>query len=290
MSSFFEELFNIRMFEKSNRPIRSRLYFCGMQDSFKHKGMRNLLIDELRKDQRITNQQIFTAFQEVPRHFFLDKAFVERAYSNTAFQIGAGQTISHPITVAFQTQLLEVKPGDKILEIGTGSGFQTCILYALGANMFSIERQQELFVKSRPLIEKIVFMLREQWLKTYNDHKLVIENNSDIPKDQKKEMLLALKMKYRKGNQVPRLSFGDGYKGIPAFAPFDKIIVTCGAPEIPQALIEQVKVGGIIVIPVGEGKEQTMKRAVKISETELEIEEYGTFKFVPMLEDTEKKK
>ncbi len=215
-----------------------------MQDSFKHKGLRKQLIEELKADKRITDPAIFEAFYQIPRHFFLDLAFVEQAYSNKAFQIGAGQTISHPITVAFQTQLLEVKRGEKILEIGTGSGFQTCILCELGAKVFSIERQKELYLKAKKIIEHFNFN--------------------------------------------PRLSFGDGYKGLPTFAPFDKIIVTCGAPDVPQALIEQLKIGGKMVIPVGEGSEQIMKLLTKISENELEIEEFGTFKFVPMLERTVK--
>lgn len=215
-----------------------------MQDSFKHKGLRKQLIEELKADKRITNPAIFDAFFNIPRHFFLDLAFLEQAYSNKAFQIGAGQTISHPITVAFQTQLLEVKKGDKILEIGTGSGFQTCILCELGAKVFSIERQKELFLKAKKIIQDFNFN--------------------------------------------PRLSFGDGYKGLPTFAPFDKIIVTCGAPDVPQALIDQLKIGGKMVIPVGEGSEQTMKLITKITENQLITEELGTFKFVPMLEQVVK--
>lgn len=215
-----------------------------MQDTFKHKGMRKKLIATLRGDDRITNEAIFEAFDKVPRHFFLDLAFMEQAYSNTAFQIGAGQTISHPITVAFQTQLLEVKRGDKILEIGTGSGFQTCILCQMGAKVFSVERQKELFINAKKIIQDLNFS--------------------------------------------PRLTFGDGYKGMPAFAPFDKIIVTCGAPEVPKALLDQLKIGGILIIPIGEGAEQSMKRIVKITETEIKEDEFGTFKFVPMLERTVK--
>lgn len=215
-----------------------------MQDTFKHKGMRKQLIEKLRQDDRIKNTGIFDAFDKIPRHFFLDLVFVEQAYTNMAFQIGAGQTISHPITVAFQTQLLELKRGDKVLEIGTGSGFQTCILCQMGAKVFSIERQKELYLKAKKIIMDLNFN--------------------------------------------PRLSFGDGYKGMPAFAPFDKIIVTCGAPDIPQALRDQLKVGGIMVIPIGEGEEQMMKRITKISETEYVEDEFGTFKFVPMLERTAK--
>ncbi len=212
------------------------------QDTYKHKGLRKQLIEELRKDDRITNQAIFEAFNEIPRHFFLDRAFLEQAYSNIAFQIGAGQTISHPITVAFQTQLLEVKRGETVLEIGTGSAFQTCILLQMGARVFSIERQKELFLKAKVIIDHFNFT-------------------------------------------KVKLQFGDGYKGMPAFAPFDKIIVTCGAPDIPQTLLDQLKPCGIMVIPVGEGAEQTMKRIVKNLDGTLDSEEFGTFKFVPMLEN-----
>jgi protein-L-isoaspartate(D-aspartate) O-methyltransferase len=215
-----------------------------MQDTFKHKGMRKQLIAALRKDERIKNEAIFEAFYNIPRHFFLDLAFTEQAYSNMAFQIGAGQTISHPITVAFQTQLLSINRGDKILEIGTGSGFQTCILCEMGVKVFSIERQKELFMKAKQIIQHFGFN--------------------------------------------PRLMYGDGYKGMPAFAPFDKIIVTCGAPDVPQVLLDQLKVGGVMIIPIGEGSEQIMKRITKISETDTTVEELGTFKFVPMLERTAK--
>ncbi len=215
-----------------------------MQDTFKHKGLRKKLIDELRKDQRITNQAIFEAFDKIPRHFFLDLVFTEQAYSNIAFQIGSGQTISHPTTVAFQTQLLDVKRGDKILEIGTGSGFQTSILCQMGAKVFSIERHLELHLKAKKIIHHLNFH--------------------------------------------PRLVFGDGYKGMPAFAPFDKAIVTCGAPDIPQLILSQLKIGGVLIIPIGEGEKQVMKRITKVDESKTLEEEFGTFKFVPMLERTVK--
>lgn len=211
-----------------------------MQDNFKHKGMRRQLIDELRK-KGITSEKVLQAFDKVPRHFFLDDVFQEQAYSNMAFQIGAGQTISHPYTVAFQTQLLDIQQGDKILEIGSGSGFQTCILCEAGAKVFSIERQKELHLKARDMVK-------------------VLHYNA-------------------------RMIFGDGYKGLPSYAPFDKIIITCGAPGIPEELIRQLKVGGIMIIPVGEGKEQLMKRVTKTSEEDYTEEEFGIFKFVPMLEN-----
>ena len=219
-------------------------YFYNMkfEDTFKHKGMRRQLIAELRKDSRITDERIFDAFFNVPRHLFLDKAFVEQAYSNMAFQIGAGQTISHPITVAFQTQLLEIQKGDKILEIGTGSGFQTCILCSMGMKVFSIERQKELHIKAKKIIDHFRF--------------------------------------------TPKLFFGDGYEGKETFAPFDKILVTCGAPFIPEKLVKQLKIGGIMVIPVGDLDSQEMHRITKISDTEYKEEVFGNFSFVPMLEKT----
>lgn len=210
-----------------------------MQDTFKYKGMRKKLINELR-EKGISNEDILEAFDRVPRHYFLDNAFAEQAYSNMPFQIGSGQTISHPYTVAFQTQLLDVKKGDKILEIGTGSGFQTSILCALGAKVFSIERHKPLHLKAKSILHKLHF--------------------------------------------TPRLSFGDGYKGLPMLAPFDKVIITCGAPRIPEDLVDQLKIGGIMIIPIGEGDEQQMKRITKLSDSELEIEEFGVFSFVPMLE------
>ena len=211
-----------------------------MQDSFKYKGMRRKLISELR-EKGIEDERILNAFDAVPRHYFLDNAFAEQAYSNIAFQIGSGQTISHPYTVAFQTSLLEVEKGDKILEIGTGSGFQTAILCELGVKVFSIERHKDLHLGA-------------------------------------KRILLALKYN-------PRLSFGDGYKGLPNFAPFDKIIITCGAPNIPQDLLDQLKIGGVMIIPVGEGDKQLMLRITKVSDTEFSEEEFGVFSFVPMLKE-----
>jgi protein-L-isoaspartate(D-aspartate) O-methyltransferase len=203
--------------------------------------LRKLLIEELRQ-KGISNEKVLDAFFEVPRHYFLDLAFEKQAYSNMAFQIGAGQTISHPYTVAFQTELLELSKGEKVLEIGTGSGFQTSILCAMGMKVFSIERQKELYLKAKPIIHHM----------HYN----------------------------------PKLFYGDGYKGRPLDAPFDKILVTCGAPYIPDALLQQLKVGGLLVIPIGEGEKQLMQRITKISEKEFKAEEFGVFSFVPMLENT----
>jgi len=211
-----------------------------MQDTFKHKGMRRQLINELR-EKGIKDERILEAFNAIPRHFFLDLVFELQAYSNQAFQIGAGQTISHPYTVAFQTDLLEISKGDKVLEIGTGSGFQTCILCELGAKVFSIERQRELFMKAKKIVEHFNFN--------------------------------------------PKITYGDGYKGMPNFAPFDKIIITCGAPDVPQSLVEQLRIGGVMVIPVGEGKDQVMLKITKLEDGDVDIQEFGTFSFVPMLEN-----
>lgn len=228
------------MFVKLTANLGAKLYFCAVQDTYRNKGMRRKLIKELR-EKGIKSEAILNAFDNIPRHFFLDNAFVEQAYSNMAFQIGSGQTISHPYTVAFQTELLDLKKGDKVLEIGSGSGFQTCILCELGAKVFSIERHKPLHLKAKAMVDHFKFNAR--------------------------------------------LSFGDGYKGLPTFAPFDKILITCGAPGIPDALVEQLKVGGVMVIPIGEGESQQMKRIIKLENGELQIEDFGVFKFVPMLQD-----
>jgi protein-L-isoaspartate(D-aspartate) O-methyltransferase len=214
-----------------------------LKDTFKHKGKRKMLIEEL-KSKGISNKNILDAFDEIPRHYFLDLAFEEQAYTNMAFQIGSGQTISHPLTVAFQTQLLEIEKGMKVLEIGTGSGFQTCILAKIGAKVVSIERHRELHLKAKKMIEFF--------------------------------------------NIQAKLFFGDGYAGNTAYAPYDRILVTCGAPEVPNTLIKQLKIGGLMIIPVGEGEEQKMLKIIKKNTEEYSILEYGTFKFVPMLERTVK--
>ena len=210
-----------------------------LKDSYKHKGKRKILIAKL-KEMGINDEAILEAFDAVPRHYFLDLVFEAQAYQNMAFQIGSGQTISHPYTVAFQTQLLELKKGMKVLEIGTGSGFQTCILCKLGAKVFSIERHKELHKKAKSIIDYFKFSAR--------------------------------------------LFFGDGYKGNKTYGPYDRILVTCGAPEVPAELLAQLKPGGIMVIPVGDGKEQKMIKLKKDIEGKVSEEEFGTFKFVPMLE------
>ncbi len=213
-----------------------------MEDNYRQKGLRKRLVAHIRK-QGILNERLLTAFNKIPRHWFLDSAFLEHAYEDRPFPIGARQTISQPYTVAFQTDLLEVKKGDKVLEIGTGSGYQACILAELGAEVYSIERQQQLFLKTKTFLEK----------------------NFNYPNI--------------------HLFFGDGYKGLPDYAPFDGIIITAGAPEIPQALVNQVKTLGKLVIPHGKGDIQVMKRIMKGEDGVLFTEEFGTFRFVPMLKN-----
>lgn len=213
-----------------------------MKDTNKHQGLRNLLVKQL-EEKGITDKNVLDAIAKIPRHLFLDSSFENFAYQDKAFPIGADQTISQPYTVAFQTELLQVKKEHKILEIGTGSGYQTAVLCLLGAKVYSVERQNELFKKTKNLLSKLSI------------------------------------------NVIPKLlSFGDGYKGLPDYAPFDSIIVTAGAPSIPQALMSQLKIGGRLVIPVGE-TEQIMTLLIRKNETQFEKTEYGDFKFVPLLEN-----
>lgn len=209
-----------------------------MQDEYRHKGQRRKMLDELRK-LGIKDERVLDAVNKVPRHFFLSSAFEQFAYQNKAFQIGAGQTISKPHTVARQTELLALEPGKKVLEIGTGSGYQCAVLCAMGYKVFSIERQRTLFDKAGPLLKQMGF-------------------KAD-------------------------LFYGDGYKGKAVFAPFDGIIVTCGAPEIPEALLKQLAIGGRLIIPVGEGETQRMYSFERTSELEFNRQEHGEFAFVPML-------
>jgi protein-L-isoaspartate(D-aspartate) O-methyltransferase len=213
----------------------------GMNDTYRHKGLRRQL-SVLLKGKGIFDADVLKAIEAIPRHLFLNSSFIEHAYDDKAFPIGAGQTISRPHTVAFQTELLELKKGEKILEIGTGSGYQTCVLLEMGLKVFTIERQKELFDKTKQFLPTI----------GYN----------------------------------PKFYYGDGYKGLPIFAPFDKIIITAGAPEIPKALLDQLKVGGKMVIPLGD-KVQTMTLIDKVAEKRFETTEYGEFKFVPLLENKE---
>lgn len=211
-----------------------------MKDTQKHQGLRNKLV-MLLEEKGITDKNVLEAIRKIPRHLFLNSSFEDFAYQDKAFPIAAGQTISQPYTVAFQSQLLEVKKEDKILEIGTGSGYQCAVLCLMGAKVFSIERQNELFKKTSLLLPKL-------------------------------------------GIRPKRLIFGDGYKGLPEEAPFDSIIVTAGAPFIPPALMSQLKIGGKLVIPLGEN-EQIMTMLIRKNETQFEKHEYGEFRFVPLLED-----
>ncbi len=211
-----------------------------MLNSPKHQGLRNILAKTL-QEKGIVDVKVLDAIRQVPRHLFLDSSFESHAYLNKAFPIGADQTISHPYTVAFQTELLQLKKGDKILEIGTGSGYQTAILLALGVQVYTIERQLELF---------------------------------------KKAQLFFKKAGYRPKQHL----FGDGYIGLETEAPFDGIVVTAGAPFVPKPLLEQLKIGGNLVIPVGD-KEQEMTRYTRLSERKFERKTYGSFRFVPLLEN-----
>ena len=214
-----------------------------MIDSFRHQGLRKKLIENLAY-KGITNIKVLNAMNKIPRHLFMDNAFVNFSYQDKAFPIGAGQTISQPYTVAFQSQLLEVKPYEKVLEVGTGSGYQSAVLTLLDAEVFTIERQRELFLKTK------------KFLPTLGYNCMFV--------------------------------YGDGYAGMPNFAPFDKIIITCGAPFVPKDLVTQLKVGGRMVAPIGDGDIQVMHLIEKISETENIVTTHGEFSFVPMLNDKEK--
>jgi protein-L-isoaspartate(D-aspartate) O-methyltransferase len=211
-----------------------------MEDSFRHQGLRKKLIESL-SEKGIHNTLVLDAMNRIPRHLFMDNAFVNFAYQDKAFPIGSGQTISQPYTVAFQTQLLEIKPYEKILEVGTGSGYQAAVLSLLDSEVFTVERQRELFLKTKKFLPEL----------GYNCN----------------------------------FVYGDGYKGLPKFAPFDKIIITCGAPFIPKDLVAQLKIGGRMVAPIGDGNVQVMHLIEKITETETRITTHGEFSFVPMLND-----
>ncbi len=212
-----------------------------LNDTLRHKGMRKKLVGEL-KIKGIRNTQILEAINKVPRHLFMESTFINFAYKDQAFPIGAGQTISQPYTVAFQTKLLQLEKNDKVLEVGTGSGYQAAVLLEMGVTVFTIERQKELYVRVRKFLSEI----------GYN----------------------------------PAIFFGDGYKGLPNFAPFDKILVTAGATSVPDELKRQLKIGGRLVIPVGNSKRQEMYVIIRISETEFTSERHGKFVFVPLLNGT----
>ncbi|MDY8138248.1 protein-L-isoaspartate(D-aspartate) O-methyltransferase [Aquimarina sp. 2201CG5-10] len=211
-----------------------------MKDTLRHAGKRKQLVDVLTR-KGIKDEAVLAAIGKIPRHLFMDSGFEDHAYQDKAFPIAAEQTISQPYTVAFQSELLQVDRGDSVLEIGTGSGYQTAVLCELGAKVYSIERQQELFKKTKLFLSKL-------------------------------------------GYRPKRLSFGDGYKGMTEFAPYDSIIVTAGAPYVPKPLLSQLKIGGRLVIPVGKNN-QIMNLFTRKSETEFEKRELGEFRFVPLLED-----
>lgn len=216
------------------------------EDEYLYQGKRKRLVEQL-KEKGIVSKDVLNAILKIPRHLFFDQsterpALLDHAYSDKALKIGAGQTISHPFTVAFQTEKLNIAKGDKILEIGTGCGYQTAVLLELGAKVFSIERQKELYDKTKVFLPLL-------------------------------------------GYKGAKLVYGDGYKGLPQFAPFDKIIVTAAAPYIPEDLLAQLTIGGILVIPLGEGEEQVMNLITKKSGTEFEKQAFGKFKFVPMLQN-----
>lgn len=212
------------------------------EDTYRAKGLRKQLVDLLRS-KGISDEAVLAAIGEVPRHVFLDSSFVEIAYQDQAFPIGSGQTISQPHTVAFQTQLLQVDKGMKVLEVGTGSGYQACVLAAMGAKVFSIERQRNLYFKTRDILEQLPFRV-----KTF---------------------------------------LGDGFEGLPTYAPFDRIIITAGAPFIPEKLVAQMKTEAIMVIPMDnpDGAGQTMLRITKLEDGSMKKESFGDFRFVPMLKD-----
>ncbi len=209
------------------------------EDTYRHKGLRKKLVETV-KAKGITDEKVLDAMERIPRHYFLDSAFDEVAYEDKAFPIAEGQTISQPYTVAYQTQLLEVKPFDKVLEIGTGSAYQASVLAELGVQVYTIERQKKLFESNKKFA----------YIKKYPNIKFF---------------------------------YGDGYEGLPTFAPFDKVLITAAAPEIPQKLVAQLKVGGMMVIPVGSGDVQIMKRLIKQPDGTMKEEVYDRFSFVPML-------
>jgi len=211
-----------------------------VEDTYRHKGLRRKLVDTVRS-KGITDDKVLDALEKIPRHFFLDSAFDEVAYEDRAFPIGEGQTISQPYTVAYQTQLLEVKSFEKVLEIGTGSAYQATVLAAMGTQVYTIERQKKLFEQNKNFA----------FLKKYPSIKFF---------------------------------YGDGYEGLPTYAPFDKVLITAAAPEIPGKLVQQLKKGGMMVIPLGSGNVQRMMRITKLDVDTLREEVFDNFSFVPMVE------
>lgn len=210
-----------------------------VEDTYRHKGLRKKLVDTI-YSKGITDEKILAVIGDIPRHYFLDSAFDELAYEDRAFPIGEGQTISQPYTVAYQTQLLELKPFMKVLEVGTGSAYQAVVLAEMGAQVYTIERQKKLFDQNKTFA----------FLKKY----------------------LSIKFFY-----------GDGYEGLPTFAPFDRVLITAAAPDIPQKLLDQLKPGGMMVIPVGAGDVQQMRRITKLENGSIKEEVFDNFSFVPMV-------
>jgi protein-L-isoaspartate(D-aspartate) O-methyltransferase len=209
-----------------------------MTDSYKHKGLRQKLRDSLER-KGISDPGVLDAINSVPRHRFMDSSFINFSYSDQAFPISCGQTISQPYTVAFQTELLEVKPLEKVLEVGTGSGYQAAVLIEMGAKVFTIERHRELFLRARGLLNELGY--------------------------------------------DAEFFYGDGYKGVPSYAPYDKILITAAAPEIPQDLLDQLKIGGKMVIPLGGSAGQRMLKIEKTGENDYQRTEHGSFVFVPLI-------
>ncbi len=209
-----------------------------MEDSFQHKGLRKKLVEVIRS-KGILDERVLKAIGIVPRHLFMDSSFIKFSYSDQAFPISSGQTISQPYTVAFQTELLAVDPMEKVLEIGTGSGYQTAVLLELGAKVYTIERHRDLYLKSQSILTSLGYK--------------------------------------------PHFFYGDGYEGVPAYQPFDKILVTAAAPQVPQKLLEQLKIGGRLVIPVGGSGGQSMVKIIRESENNFVRTEHGAFSFVPLL-------
>jgi len=229
---FFRSNLSTNFVDKTARKYRY------MEDSFQHKGLRKKLVDEIR-EKGIKDENVLDAIGKVPRHLFMDSGFMKFAYRDHAFPIGSGQTISQPYTVAFQTELLQTQPLYKILEVGTGSGYQAAVLAEMGVNVFTIERQKELYLKSQILLTKL--------------------------------------------NYRVRFFYGDGYQGLPTYGPFDRILITAAARTIPENLLDQLKTGGRLVVPVGGNDSQVMTLVEKLDENEYRTSEHGLFVFVPML-------
>lgn len=219
------------------------VFHTDMKDDYLHKGLRKKLCDTL-EEKGISDKRVLNAINAVPRHLFMDSSFVRFSYSDKAFPIGKGQTISQPYTVAFQSELLDVHPFDKVLEVGTGSGYQAAVLIEMGAKVYTIERHRELYLRSRILLSELGY--RAEFF------------------------------------------YGDGYKGVPSYSPFDKILITAAAPEIPVDLTSQLRIGGIMVVPVGGSGGQNMLKLVKTGENSFKRSEHGAFVFVPMLKGKEK--